>query len=114
MEEKYELTVKVLGPDDGQAREVRVINRILRWTTGGVGYEADPRHVEIMPGQLDIKKCKPVATPGAKNEGHAKPGDQANRHVEESHWVMKDAVHPEHPSLVQIIRRQADQTSHSQ
>ena len=48
LEEKYEVTVEVLGPDAEQCREVRVLNRILRWTDDGIEYEADPRHVEIM------------------------------------------------------------------
>ena len=66
LEQKYELTVKTLGPDAGQDKEVRVLNRILRWTTAGVEYEADPRHVEIILKQLNIEACKPVITPGTK------------------------------------------------
>ena len=30
MEEKYELTVEVVGPDENQTHEVRVLNRVLR------------------------------------------------------------------------------------
>lgn len=36
IEEKYELKVEVLGLDQGQHTEVRVLNRILRWTAKGV------------------------------------------------------------------------------
>ena len=36
LEQKYELTVKTLGSDAGQNKEVRVLNRILRWTTEGI------------------------------------------------------------------------------
>ena len=78
LERKYELTVEVLGPDAGQQKEVRVLNRILRWTPNGVEYEADPRHAEIILQQLNISECKPVATPGTREEGHAKEGDQPN------------------------------------
>ena len=72
MEEIYELTVEVLGPEAGQCKEVRVLNRVLRWTDSGVEYEADPRHVEIIRKQLNIESCKTVATLGIKDEGHAK------------------------------------------
>ncbi len=29
-------------------RELRVLNRVIRWTSGGLKYEADPRHAEIV------------------------------------------------------------------
>ena len=53
-------------------QEVRVLNRIFRWTSEGIEYEADPRHVEIIPKQLNIGECKAVITYGAKDEGQAK------------------------------------------
>merc|ERR1711884_178687 len=82
MEEKYELTVDILGPDEGQCNEVRVLNRVLRWTSAGIEYEADPRHVEIILKQLNIESCKAVVTPGTKDEGHAKPGDASQADVD--------------------------------
>ena len=36
LDQKYELTGEVIGPDGGQNKEVRVINRILRWTPEGL------------------------------------------------------------------------------
>lgn len=75
LEQKYELIVELLGPDQGQKQEVRVFNRILRWTKDGIEYEADPRQAEIILQQLNVKACKAVATPGTKDEGRAKDGD---------------------------------------
>ena len=75
MEKKYELTVETLGPDKDQVKEVRVFNRVLRWTSKGIEYEVDPRHVEIILQQLNIDQCKPVSTPGTKEEGELKSGD---------------------------------------
>ncbi len=37
-----------LGGDQGELRELRVLNRIIRWTPLGLKYEADPRHGEIL------------------------------------------------------------------
>ena len=93
IEEKYELTVKTLGPDKDQATEVRVLNRVLRWTEGGVEYEVDPRHVEIILKELNIESCKPVSTPGTKDEGHAKEGDQAQSNVSEKLNAHKHVVY---------------------
>jgi hypothetical protein len=37
-----------LGGDTGELQELRVLNRIIRWTPLGLKYEADPRHAEIL------------------------------------------------------------------
>ena len=67
MEEKYELTESArLGPAPQDDKEVRVLNRIVRWTAEGVEYEADPRHVEQIVRDLDLIGSKPVTTPGLK------------------------------------------------
>merc|ERR1739836_61195 len=97
MEEKYELTVEVLGPDEGQSTEVRVLNRILRWAQHGIEYEADPRHVEIILKQLNIGECKAVTTPGTREEGQAKAGDEAARSVEEK---LNDEKHSVYRAVV--------------
>ena len=31
------------GPSTDDDKEVKILNRIARWTAGGVEYEADPR-----------------------------------------------------------------------
>eukprot|EP00975_Prorocentrum_lima_P044736 9371200-Prorocentrum_lima.AAC.1 len=35
-----------LGGGAGDLKEVRLLNRVIRWTPGGYLYEADPRHAE--------------------------------------------------------------------
>ncbi len=37
-----------LGGGQGELKELRVLNRIIRWTPLGLKYEADPRHAEIL------------------------------------------------------------------
>ena len=41
----------------------------------GIEYEVDPRHVEIMPKQFNIDRCKQVTTASANEEGARKPGN---------------------------------------
>ena len=42
LKEKYELKeVARLGPSAADAREARILNRIVRWTDRGLEYEAD-------------------------------------------------------------------------
>ncbi len=37
-----------LGGGQGELKELRVLNRVIRWTPAGLRYEADPRHAEIL------------------------------------------------------------------
>ena len=47
MKERYELTVGGrLGPGAKDDRKISVLNRIIRWTSRGIEYEADSRQVE--------------------------------------------------------------------
>ncbi len=43
------------------------MNRVIRWTSSGIEYEADPRHQEIIVSELGLKEAKGIATPGMKN-----------------------------------------------
>ena len=40
----YKVTVEMLGGDEGDSSEIRVLNRVLRRTADGYRVEADPRH----------------------------------------------------------------------
>ena len=39
--------VGTLSGDAGDVQEIKVLNRVLRWTAWGIAYEADPRHAEL-------------------------------------------------------------------
>ena len=67
MKKKFEIKVQNLGPDVDEQREVRVLNRIIRWTESGLEYEADPRHQEILIKALKLTDAKGVSTPGVKD-----------------------------------------------
>lgn len=78
MEQEYEHTESGrLGHGPTDDKEVEVLNRIVRWTTQGVEYEADPRHVEQIVRDLGLLGAKAVTTPGAKptyeQACHSKP-----------------------------------------
>ena len=54
----YELKVKgVLGPDAQDAKAVTSLNKLIRFVDGkGVEIEADPRHAEIISGELGLTR----------------------------------------------------------
>ena len=49
IQEKFEVKFRGrLGPDHGDDKAVRILNRILTWTNEGIRYEVDQRHAEII------------------------------------------------------------------
>ena len=67
-EKQWDVTAQILGPDAGQESEVRILNRIIRWTKDGLEYEPDQRHAEIAIRELGLEGSKAVSTPGTKEE----------------------------------------------
>ena len=65
---EFSTKTEILGPDEGEVKELRVFNRVARWEMSGIVWEADPRHAEMVVEQLDMLKLKPVTTPGVKEE----------------------------------------------
>ena len=68
LESKYELRKGGrLGPGVGDAKELTVLNRVLRYTADGFEYEADPRQAEKLLEGLHLDGgCNGAATPGQK------------------------------------------------
>ena len=61
---KYEVKIGGrLGPEPKDHKEVRVLNRVISWKNGGIHYEADPRHAEIIIRDLGLQNCSGVVTP---------------------------------------------------
>lgn len=64
MTTRYEIKSEMLGPEAHMSQEIRVLNRIIRWTPSGVEYEPDQRHAEVLIQAMGMLGAKPVATPG--------------------------------------------------
>ena len=70
LEKKYQVKTQVLGPNEGQQKQVKILNRVVTWDgSRGIVYEADPRHTEIVIEQLRLNDAKEVSTPGTREEG---------------------------------------------
>jgi hypothetical protein len=66
--QRYELKVGPrLGPAPEDAKEVTVLNRVLRWTDNGLELEADPRQGERLVQESGLEGANAVCTPGARN-----------------------------------------------
>ena len=68
LESRYELKKGGrLGPGPEDAKEITVLNRVLRCCDNGLEYEADPRQRERLFENLQLDdSCNGVATPGLK------------------------------------------------
>ena len=60
--------VGVLGSGKDDQKELRVLNRDIRYRPEGIAYEADPRRAEILQATL-LPPAHEVLTPGFKSVG---------------------------------------------
>ena len=66
LREKYKIKVEHLGDGPECVKEVKILNKIVRYTTTGVELEADPRHAEMVINDLGLKGAKGSTIPGSK------------------------------------------------
>ena len=80
MKKKYIVKLRgVLGPERGDDKEIRILNRVLRYTESGLELEADQRHAEILVRDIGVMGSKGVNTPGVKERGESPLKSQALR-----------------------------------
>jgi len=72
LEDKYQIKVDTLGKGTGCQSEVKILNKIVRYTDDGVELEADPRHAEIVIKELGLETAKISRVPGTKSTEHKK------------------------------------------
>ena len=51
-----------LGPGTGDDQSIRILNRVVEWGEGGITYEADQRHAEIIVTQLGLENSAKTLT----------------------------------------------------
>jgi hypothetical protein len=77
MAKRYKIKLRgILGPDIHDEKEMVILNRIIRWTSESLEYEPDPRHVEIIIDELDLRGSKSVGTPGTKNNNESEKEEE--------------------------------------
>ena len=66
LNDKYQIKVETLGSGEKDAKEIRVLNKVIRYTEEGIELEADPRHAELVVRQFGLEEAKASPTPGVK------------------------------------------------
>ena len=79
LEEKFDIRdTFILGYEDGDLREGKVLNRIVRAGDDGWELEADPRHAELLIQQMELEASKGVVTPGVDDVAEAGDDEELN------------------------------------
>ena len=83
MAKHFEIKIRgILGPDRQDAKELRILNRIVRWTHEGIEYEADQRHAEIIVKEMGLETASSVNSPGIKDTSAGKVICGSTQHSE--------------------------------
>ena len=67
----YEIKWNILGPKPEHVKTVKIFNRVIRWTSQGVTYEADQKHVKKIINGLDLINANGISTPFTKEKSKA-------------------------------------------
>ena len=63
---EYEITSSTMGRNAD--KELKYLNRVIRWTSEGLEIESDSKHVKVLLSEWGMKECKGVETPLARDE----------------------------------------------
>ena len=67
LKKRYYKMRRRFGPRRDGTREIRVLNRYIRWPVhGDPEYEADPRHAQLIISDLELNQSKEVNSPIVK------------------------------------------------
>ena len=62
----YQLKSELIGPHADDAKEIKVLGRVISHHPWGIQYETDPNHLEIALKTMGLEGCKAVVTPWVK------------------------------------------------
>jgi len=70
MEKEYEIKNRgTLGPSEGDVKEIDILGRVLKYTSSGITWQADPRHRKMILEHFGFNgQTKSVTKNGAKDE----------------------------------------------
>ena len=71
---EFKIKTNLMGPGKNDAKEIKILNRIIRYTNNGLELEADLRHSELIIKQLGLEEAKELTCPAADEPVHA--GDE--------------------------------------
>ena len=73
-------------------REIKILNKIVRYTDSGIEMEADPRHAEIVIKELGLEEAKVSRVPGAKPTKRKEAAAEDREPCGEIHVAMEEDI----------------------
>ena len=87
LEGRFEIKTKIIEQGEGEDREARVLNRIIRVIPECWEYEPDQRHADILIQAMNLSGAKGVKAPGEDEKNwEMSENDQAVDSKEETHF----------------------------
>ena len=74
IQSKFEVKFRArLGPEAKDDKSVRLLNRVVHWTSEGIKYEAGQRRAELIARDIGLQdSSNVVVTPGVKKQDDSK------------------------------------------
>ena len=66
LKSEYAIKAEVLGPEPELSKEVKILNRSIRWCGDKLEYEADSRHAEVIIEECEVQSWRAAKTPGVQ------------------------------------------------
>ena len=76
MRDAFECKVQTIGMGERDAKELRILARVVSIEKDGISYEADQRHVEAVCGAINMASSIPCTS---SSESEARPKGEASR-----------------------------------
>ena len=82
LKKRWETRDQMIGSKPGDQKELRILNRTLRWCKDGLVFAANLRHGREVVDELGLSKSKPVSSP-ATGDGVARCQDDESKLLDE-------------------------------
>lgn len=57
LKQRYKVKSQIMGPDVGDEQELKILNRIVKYSDKEVSIEADPRHCDIIVREMGFDRA---------------------------------------------------------
>ena len=87
LKKRWEIRDQMIGPNPDDQRELRILNRTLRWCKDGLVCTANLRHGREVVDELGLSKSKPVSSPASGDsvtrckDDESKPLDEEEKRL---------------------------------
>ena len=100
LKSEYDIKAEVLGPQHELSKEIKILNRSIRWSGAKLECEVDSRHGEVIIEVCEVQSCRAAKTSGVQEavvDGSGNGGIEVNDHErDEVPWSCSEDRLPCH------------------